>query len=131
MGCFPGPKSSSCSCDHSLRRKILDVLNLDKPPSSSALPNPDPTNFVIKQVVEVGSHLVARICYPDCKNYEGDKIMVYEGITLEHLESAKRLDPHFCDKPSCISPVARFVPTMAGWAAAELLAKLLERLKGE
>jgi hypothetical protein len=29
--------------------------------------------------------------------------------------SAKGLDPHFCDNPDCISPIARFEPTLDGW----------------
>ena len=127
MGCFPKP--SSCDCDLPLRKKIFDILGVPPELKAAPLPNPDPANFVIKDIVEVGSYLVARIHYPDCKNYEGNKIMVYENTTKEQLKSVERLDPHFCERLGCISPVARFVPTEQGWDAAKIFAELMENLQ--
>jgi len=66
MGCMP--KLSSCC--------------------SQTLPNPDPRNFDIRCVVTIGDYIVVRVHYPDCANYEGNKIMVYEGVTLEAVCSA-------------------------------------------
>lgn len=58
------------------------------------LPNPDPRNFEILRSVRVKSFTIVEINYPDCKNYEGNKIMVYEA-TVEELTAQGHLDPHF------------------------------------
>jgi len=81
--------------------------------------NPDPKNFSILDWAVSGSVLVVKAKYPDAKNYEGVKVMVYEGFKdTEELRNAvnNRLDPHFSDKD--VSPVARFEPTERGWALA-------------
>lgn len=85
--------------------------------SSAPAGNPDPRNFELLQVVQVDDFVIALVSYPDCKNYEGEKILVFEDTTKERIQAALELDPHFCDD-NHLSPVARFKPTKAGWNRA-------------
>jgi hypothetical protein len=86
--------------------------------------NPDPSNFKIIDERMVGKYLVLLVSYPNCKNFEGKKLMVYENFTsskeLIKFNSGK-LDPHFANRKG--SPIARFAP------ASESLI-LIERMAG-
>jgi len=85
------------------------------------LPNPDPKHYEVGRYEEIGNYLVLLVNYPNCVNYEGDKIMVYEDIDYVGLMAqAKRhgLDPHFSGNENLKSPIARFEPTDRGWAMA-------------
>jgi hypothetical protein len=77
--------------------------------------NPDPTRFVIKKTERVGRFLIAEVHYPNCQNYEGNKILVFERVPENTLRKQTSLDPHFCDTSAHPSPVARFEPTSRGW----------------
>lgn len=84
------------------------------------LPNPNPRNFrVISHYISPKHRaLVVKVLYPDCTNYEGQKILVYAtDVTMKELleVNGNILDPHFCDNEKFISPVARFEPTERGW----------------
>ena len=75
--------------------------------------NPNPSRFMVKRAIGYGDHWVRLwLNYPDCTNYGGDKILVYEGHHLEELRVGP-LDPHFIDEG--LSPIARFEPTERGW----------------
>lgn len=87
------------------------------------LPNPDPANYEIVLAEEVGRFLVLKIHYPDCTNYEGNKILVFEGIKPLDLLRQKLIDPHFFVNKKIASPIARFVPTPEGWNMAIRFAK--------
>lgn len=87
--------------------------------------NPNPSNYDVLESEQIGKCLIVKIRYPDCKNYEGVKILVYLGTTLFELRKQKHIDPHFTDDSKYISPVARFVPTKAGMALAKKLAKVI------
>jgi len=80
--------------------------------------NPDPFNFKIKEFMQIGPYLAVKICYPTCKNYEGNKILVYDGIEFEDLQKQKAIDPHFSTSKKFKSPIARFEPTQQGWVNA-------------
>lgn len=82
------------------------------------LGNPNPNRYTIKRMERINRFVVAIIHYPDCHNYEGNKIVVFEGASVKELQSLKSLDPHFCDSPNHPSPVARFEPTERGWGYA-------------
>lgn len=87
--------------------------------------NPDPKNFKLLQFVNIGKYTVARILYPDCKNYEGEKILVYTGADFLRILGQSEVDPHFSDNPDFVSPIARFEPTDRGWnLAIEFLRKI-------
>ena len=90
----------------------------EKPLAPEPLPQPDPKNFKILDSVQSGKFLIVKVNYPDCTNYEGNKVLVYENTTLAQLKKQKSIDPHFCTNPNYHSPIARFVPNDRGWAGA-------------
>ena len=77
------------------------------------VPNPNPENFDILLLVKSGEFTVAKVKYPDCTNYEGEKILVFKGDVSKELSTAKELDPHF-SKDNKLSPIARFKPNAEG-----------------
>lgn len=87
-----------------------------QPRQQPQLPNPDPANFVIEKIEQAGRFVIVLARYPDCTNFEGRKVMVYEDQTVERIRRRKRLDPHFAD--SSDAPAARFRPTDEGWKRA-------------
>lgn len=89
-------------------------------PMATALPNPNPNprNFELIFAQHVGNYLIVKIRYPDCRNYEGMKVMVYEGISTDDLIKQGSIDPHFSDNKNFHSPIARFVPSHGGMIMA-------------
>jgi len=112
MGISPFHRSSFCSCGG--------------PAAAPASPygNPDPKRFEILEVFGVGRISVLKVRYPDAKNFEGVKVLVYRH-NLDFVRVQPELDPHFCDNDSCVSPFARFAPTDEGWTMACDLARVL------
>jgi len=82
------------------------------------LPNPDPKNFNLIRKKEIGNFLILMINYPDCKNYEGNKILVFEDVKYIKIYEQGVIDPHFSDNKDFHSPIARFEPTDKGWKRA-------------
>lgn len=131
MGLSPF-RRSSCSCDHGYAADVADVSQkpepspAPRPPADPRFGNPNPKRFEIRRYLECGSgsmkRTVVEVSYPDAKNYEGRKVMLY---LCAHEEVARQesLDPHFCDDGGHLSPFARFEPTKRGWAAAVKLAQ--------
>lgn len=109
-------KSSSCKCDECQPQK-----------TESVLPNPNPSNFKITRTKQVGPFCVVEVNYPDCKNYEGNKILVIKDITKKELNRLTSLDPHFCDK-SNVNIIARFKPTWAGFDLAVGYCNYIEKV---
>jgi hypothetical protein len=89
-------------------------------------PNPNPINFEILNLTQVGTCVVAILKYPDCTNFEGVKICVFEGTTSGAIRSREEIDPHFSKRLD--SPVARFQPTKKGIRLAILVAQNLTSL---
>lgn len=111
LGLFGG--SSYCSCTSP---KEDHVHNFG---------NPDPKNYQILEVYDAPLNACAvRIKYPDAKNYEGIKILVYRH-PWRIVQETKTLDPHFCNNPQCVSPFARFEPTEKGWKLAKQIARII------
>ena len=83
-------------------------------------PNPDPKRFEILTHLSLvcGLYLVVRIRYEGCTTFEGEKILVYRGVSFENLKCQGSLDPHFSENTKFHSPIARFVPTTEGWDMA-------------
>ena len=80
--------------------------------AADSAPNPEPDNFLILNETTKNGFLILSVLYPTCTNFEGRKLLVYEGFkSSKQLLAATngRLDPHFSD--SEISPIARFSPT--------------------
>ena len=88
--------------------------------------DPDPTNFHILYAVDIPEthSCVVKIQYPNCTNYEGNKILVYKGLQVRDIQAMNEIDPHFLGGK--VSPFARFEPTALGLEAAITLAKLLK-----
>jgi len=89
------------------------------------LPVPNPENYVLKMIQQVGNHLVLMVNYPECLNYEGDKVLVYKNCTMQELRNQGSIDPHFSCNLHFKSPFARFEPTDEGYEAAVDLAERL------
>lgn len=68
---------------------------------------------------KVGTNWVSKINYPNCTNYEGNKILV----TSFYPGHKSSLDPHFCPNSGII---ARFEPTDEGFENALNFAELIK-----
>jgi hypothetical protein len=90
-------------------------------------PNPDPSKYTILQNSKYGDFLVIEIRYHGCTNFEGRKILVYYKTTVDDLIAQGSIDPHFCENEAFRSPMARFVPTEAGWVMACMFADMMQR----
>ncbi len=97
-------------------------------PEKARFPNPDPDNFTVKSATQVGDYVVAEVDYPDATNYEGSKVMVLDGVTVEELALTSHLDPHF-DPNSLVK--ARVRPDADGRYHAELFARLLAAIDAD
>ncbi len=94
-------------------------------PSSGPTPgDPQPHRFKVLCMHRVGDAAVVKVKYPDCTNYEGVKVLVYENAKAFQMQvRGGLLDPHFLQGGG--SPVARFEPTDRGWQMALDFAKTL------
>ena len=96
-----------------------------KPNTAPVLGEPNPQNFTILRWLKIGYFFIVEARFPDCQNYEGRKIMVYDDLeSIEQLQE-QGIDPHFMQKKGYHSPIARFVPTLQGWAMAEIVIEAL------
>ena len=115
MGISIGFSSSSYDKVRYVDREVVKTKIVKVNP----LPNPDPKNFKIIKFEEIEEYLIVKINYPDCKNYEGNKIMVYN-CSMDDLLKQGSIDPHFVENKEFLSPIARFEPTERGWTHAML-----------
>lgn len=88
-------------------------------------PSPDPNNYIINKSLQEGEYLILDITYPECKNFEGRKILIFKGVDIASLLKQKAIDPHFLEDDRFISPIARFSPTKEGWQMALTLTSSL------
>jgi hypothetical protein len=79
--------------------------------------DPDPKKFIIKELTQIGHYVIAKVNYPNCTTFDGNKILVFEHATTNGVRVMSIIDPHFTERRS--SPIARFSATERG----ELLAK--------
>jgi len=89
--------------------------------------NPNPCNYKILKYKYINNYLIILINYPDCKNFEGNKILIFKDIKLKELiykESIVKIDPHFSNETK-YSPIARFIPTKKGFEMAEKMCELI------
>lgn len=92
--------------------RVISVSSYDTP---GVLPNPNPLRFTIDKSIICGNYILVMVNYPDCTNYEGNKLLLYQGVDLKTLKKQKWLDPHFSNNRKFHSPIARFEPTAFGW----------------
>lgn len=86
--------------------------------------NPDPRKYVLEEEYQGQYGVAVKIRYPNCTNYEGNKILVYLGLdsfSQVLIKNKMEVDPHFFDGDSHYSPTARFEPTVMGWRLAKSL----------
>lgn len=103
--------SRGCGCTFNPLQELVRVNS-----------TPDPTNFEIVRKIRENGYLILWVRYPSVKNYEGNKILMYDkDFDLKRIQD--RIDPHFFTEGD--SPIARFVPTAAGLAMAIILANNL------
>ena len=100
-----GPRISTSSFSPTVRTQVVY-----KPDPR----NPNPLVYTIDEWKQIGWFLVVVVVYPNCTNYEGKKILVYENVSMEQLLAQKSIDPHFSDNKNFFSPIARFEPTRRG-----------------
>ena len=88
--------------------------------------SPDNTQFEIEEIEERGHFLIIKAKYPNCAKcaYEGNKVMVFEGVKVKDAIKWRVIDPHFRQGglPPPINtappPVARFPASDQGWRDA-------------
>lgn len=84
--------------------------------------NPVPANYEIVRTLKIGKCAILELRYPDCTNYEGRKILLFEN-THPTIITKGPIDPHFTADSR--SPIARFEPTERGWNMAIAMAGLI------
>jgi len=81
--------------------------------------NPDPYKFRIVKTSKINGLHISMINYPNCTNYEGNKLLV----TTYDPRNRLSIDPHFSGDGGL---VARFQPTLIGWESAVSFVKGLK-----
>lgn len=93
---------------------------------SATSDTPDASKYEIEDAVPVGTHLVLKVKYPNCRacSYEGVKVLVYLDVSPVAALQWRKIDPHFADpktpRPArnAPPPAARFPASAEGWADA-------------
>jgi hypothetical protein len=112
MGIF-GKMSSSCY-DRETSSAYTRTIGNDSR-------NPNPYVFKIVNHFEHNGFLLVLINYPNCTNYEGNKVLLFKNMTYRRLMKQKVIDPHFSATDKFNSPIARFEPTALGWYLGQAL----------
>lgn len=109
---------------HSLEQhKDKQIAELKKVIQDMRDENPDPRNWELLKEFQVGPFIALKLRYPKCKNYKGEKVLVFRA-TLAQLVKQKVIDPHFGDinsiqidgqSTNMIYPIARFPASVDGW----------------
>ena len=98
---------------------------------------PDPEDYQVERVERFdgpgGTFMLLMVKYPSCSKcaYEGNKVMVFSGVSERDALRWRKIDPHFRDPndkvspTSAPSPIARFPGNDLGWASAIMFAKML------
>jgi hypothetical protein len=96
------------------------------PRSPDPVVTPDASKYEVVDVRQVGSNLVLRVKYPNCRScaFEGTKVLLFlECSPLDALKW-KKIDPHFRDHKGkappteAPSPAVRFPGSDLGWNEA-------------
>jgi len=79
--------------------------------------NPDPYKFkIIKKSFKRNNKIAIWVNYPNCINFEGNKVIVLSIKDYNTCIKTGKLDPHFSDRGQTV--LARFQPTKKGWRDA-------------
>ena len=66
-----------------------------------------------------------KINYPDCTTFEGNKVLMFNNVSIDDILLQKDIDPHFSSSVKYIHPFARFEPTVHGWKIACIVAQII------
>lgn len=131
MTCRHDDGDLMCSTKNPAKMREEALRMWEKWGGAEALPGtPDAERFHVVRAEPVGGNLVVEVEYPNCAKcaYEGHKVMVFLGVTLQEAIRWRVIDPHF-RPPSARgfkeapSPAARFPATTEGWVDALAFAK--------
>jgi hypothetical protein len=86
--------------------------------------DPNPLRYKVLLVSHFDNVTLIKVKYLDCKNFEGDKILIYKGYFRP--DPTRPLDPHFSDSEYFVSPIARFEPSKVGMDLAVAFCKMLD-----
>jgi len=103
-------------CDISTFNNVWDTKKIPEAPN--------PNVFRIRKMEQVKNNVVVLIHYPNCDNYEGNKICLYKNTILKQVLDQIYIDPHFSNDCG-LSPFARFEPTEKGWEMAVKMGNIL------
>lgn len=103
MNLFKNSALSACGCNYCSPQTLGDR-------------NPDPLRWHLLDRRQIGEFLAIKLKYPNCTNFEGEKILVFH-TRWEQLRRQTAIDPHFGES-NLIYPIARFRPTAEGWQDA-------------
>ena len=129
MRLFGGRSSSSYDSNRSGGVVVIDRVR-EVPEKVDRISNPDPYNWILNDSYQDGRYLLVSVTYPDCTNYEGKKVMLYKGVTVQKLKDQRTIDPNFSSNKRFYSPVARFEPTVEGWEMGKRLISALSNKGG-
>ncbi len=101
-------------------RVISTSANTSSGNTTPQPPEPDPKQFEILDIEEVNGWSIARVHYPACTTYNGNKVMVF-ACDPDRVRKESILDPHFLEREDRLSPVARFEYTKRGLKLARRL----------
>lgn len=111
-----------------LMKPVSECRVSEESGSADRQSNPDPRNYDVINLMRMGEFVVVRVRYPDCTNYEGVKVLVFDIRHFDYLEKCaatkkvlrytRPLDPHFCGSARHPTPVARFKPDREGMKMA-------------
>ena len=83
-------------------------------------PNPNPYKFEILDIFEENNFTVVKVNYIGCTNFEGIKILLFEGNIKDEVLKLNALDPHFMENGK-FTLLARFRPDEKGWKLLNIL----------
>jgi hypothetical protein len=87
--------------------------------TSKTAPNPNPHRFQIRWIKEYSNCTAALVHYPDCDNFEGEKLLVFSGMCAAKIRAMRVLDPHFREDMNLI---ARLRPDELGMRVLKKIA---------
>jgi len=108
------------------RNRRYERERLEKQEKELLARTPNPDEFEMIELEQVGAHLVAMVQYSSCTkcSFDAKKVMVFFDTRVKDVVFWRRIDPHFQegsdapDRKTAPPPRARFPADDAGWQDA-------------
>ena len=100
--------------------KTLSTIRSAESKCNIMPPNPNPYKFEILDIFEKNNYTVVKVHYVGCTNFEGIKILLFEGNIKDEILKLNALDPHFMENGK-FTLLARFRPDEKGWKFLNML----------